>query len=101
MDSYRQAIEALGLSIERYTEAAPKDGWFYVILKGEVRGRHRSLNRALVQYHELRDACGWTPPPVERRIPDPGVEAVERYMDELTDYWGSSHSYRKPGVKRA
>jgi len=101
MDSYKQSIQAIGVSVERLTAHVPADGWFYVLQQGQVQGRYRTLKAAQIHYRELVNASGWSPPPVEKRRADPSVEAVERYMDELTEYWGSSHGHRKPGVKRA
>jgi len=101
MDSYRQSLESIGLSVERLTPNVPDDGWFYVVSKGKTKGRFRSLKQALACYKELVAESGWKPPVVAKAKVDPSVEAVERYMDELGDYWGSSHRHRRPGVKRA
>lgn len=101
MDSYRQSLAAIGLSLERNTPAVPQDGHYYVVLNGEVKGRFKTLKLAIPLYKTLITETGWTPPEKPKANLDPAAEAVERYMDELAAYWNSSHSHRRPGVKRA
>ena len=64
-EPYRQALPDLKLSIERYTDAVPHDGAFYVLRAGEVLGRYRSLKSAQVAWRELLDNTGWTPASLE------------------------------------
>lgn len=99
MESYRQAIPAIGLSLERYTGAVPDDGYYYVLKDGEVKGRFRTLRQAQAKYKELLAASGYQPPPLQPRKVDPSREAVERYMDELEAYWGDSHKHTHRGGK--
>lgn len=98
-ESYRQGVPELGLSIERLTGRVPKDGWYYVLYRGEVKGRYRSRRQAVAKYKALLDASGWKPNvdqgPGEHGVP----EAVERYMDQLEDYWSSSHKHARRGGK--
>ena len=97
MDSYKQALPAIGLSIERLTADVPKDGFFYVLLRDEMKGRYRTLKQAQAVYKSLIDESGWQPPATHKIPTDPAAETVERYMDELADYWGSAHRFRRPG----
>lgn len=98
MELYRQAIPAISLSLERATPHVPNDGFFYVILDGEVKGRFRTRSKALALYKTLLEESGYKPQPVERPA-DPGRETVERYLDELEAYWSDSHSHRRRGGK--
>jgi len=98
MERYRQAVPAIELSLERATENVPDDGFFYVSLAGEIKGRFRTLRQAQALYKALLDESGYKPPaPADRN--DPGREAVERYLDELGAYWGDSHKHSRRGGK--
>lgn len=99
MEPYRQAIPAIGLSVERDTARVPSDGYYYVLLEGEAQGRYRSLRQAQTQYKQLLADSGWRPDPAERTAVDPAREAVERYMDALEDYWSGSHKHTRRGGK--
>ncbi len=99
MEPYRQAIPALGLSLERNTGRVPADGYFYILLRGETKGRFRSLRQAQRQYKQLLAESGHTPAPRKGRRIDPAREAVDRYMDQLEDYWGNSHKHARRGGK--
>ena len=97
--TYRQSIPAIGLSLERGTPNVQKDGYFYVLVKGEIRGRFRTMREAQEAYKKLLEESGYKPPePAAARV-DPGREAVERYMDELGVYWGESHKHMRRGGK--
>ena len=95
---YRQAIPAIGLSLERATDRVPKDGFFYVLLDGEIKGRFRTKSKALSLYRALLEQSGHKPQPVEVSV-DAGRENVERYLDELESYWVDSHTHRRRGGK--
>jgi len=99
MESYKQSIAAIGLSLERATADVPNDGHFYVLLAGEVKGRFRAMRRALALYKSLLEQSGYTPPSPGDRKADPAREAVERYMDELEAYWSDSHRHARRGGK--
>jgi hypothetical protein len=99
VDSYRQFVPAIGLSIERCTSAVPSDGYYYVLNGGKIEGRFRTLKDAQRRYKELLEASGYRPPGLERAKVDPEKEAVERYMDELEAYWGDSHKHSRRGGK--
>lgn len=98
MELYRQSIPAIGLSLERSTEHVPRDGYFYVLLKGEIKGRFRTKSSALAMYRELLQGSGYKPPPVEASL-DPSRETVERYLDDLESYWSDSHRHKRRGGK--
>jgi len=99
MESYRQSIPAIGLSLERSTADIPKDGYFYVLLNGTVKGRFRAMKQALALYKSLLEESGYTPPLSGDRKADPAREAVERYMDDLEAYWTDSHRHARRGGK--
>lgn len=99
MEAYRQSIPGLGPAIERGTSRVPDDGYFYVLLAGELQGRHRTLKQAQLQYKRLIVAEGWKPEPAESGRTDPAREGVERYMDSLEDYWNEAQSHRRRGGK--
>ena len=98
MELYRQAIPAIGLSLERATDRVPKDGFFYVLLDGEIKGRFRTKSKALSLYMALLEQSGHKPQPVQVSV-DAGRENVERYLDELESYWVDSHTHRRRGGK--
>ena len=99
MESYKQSIPAIGLSLERATANVPKDGCFYVLLNDKIKGRFRAMRQALALYKSLLEESGYTPPPAGDRKADPAREAVERYMDELEAYWTDSHRHARRGGK--
>ena len=98
MELYRQAILAIGLSLERATDRVPKDGFFYVLLDGEIKGRFRTKSKALSLYRALLEQSGHKPQPVQVSV-DSTRENVERYLDELESYWSDSHTHRRRGGK--
>jgi hypothetical protein len=77
---YRQALPALELSLERYTDSVPSDGAWYLIRAGEQVGRFRTLNDAQVAWRETVRESGWEPP-VRERDPDAVLrgERMERW----------------------
>ncbi len=99
MEPYRQAVPTIGLSIERNTGRVPSDGYYYVLLNGEVKGRYRSLRQAQSQYKQLLVESGWSPAPAKPASVDLAREAIERYMDDLDAYWSSSHKHTHRGGK--
>jgi len=98
MDLYRQSVAASDLSLERSTERVPRDGYFYVLLKGEIKGRFRTKSSALAMYRAILEKSGYKPPPVEA-ADDISRETVERYLDDLETYWSDSHRHRRRGGK--
>lgn len=98
MELYRQSIPAIGLSLERSTERVPGDGYFYVLLKGEIKGRFRTKSSALGMYSAILEKSGYKPPPVEAAA-DISRETVEQYLDDLEAYWSESHQHRRRGGK--
>lgn len=95
--SYKQSIPSIGLSLERHTKSVPSDGFYYVLLGGEIKGRFRNKNAALELYREMLRATGYTPPPVEK--PTLRNEAVEGYLDAKESFWGESHKHTCRGGK--
>jgi hypothetical protein len=77
---YRQALPDLKLSLERYTEAVPKDGAWYLMQDGEQIGRYRSQAEARTAWKRFVADSGWVPP---RRDVDP-QELLRR---EATERW--------------
>lgn len=79
-EPYRQSLPDLELSIERYTEAVPRDGGWYLLRGGEQLGRYRSLKAAQQAWREIVQESGWKP---ERREVDPSRvrhrERMERW----------------------
>ena len=55
MRPYRQAVPALGLSLERGTEDVPDDGRSHVVMHGAVVYTSVSEKDALQEYRRLRD----------------------------------------------
>jgi hypothetical protein len=83
--------------MERATPAVPDDGWFYVIVQGEIRGRFRQKRKAEALYRDILDKSGYTPDPP---TPDSSRnETVERYLDDLEGYWLDSHKHTRRGGK--
>jgi hypothetical protein len=99
MDAYRQTLPAAGLSIERHTGRVPDDGHYYVLVRGNIKGRYRALKQAQARYKELAAESGWSPGPLDRASVDPGRDAVERYLNELEEYWAGSHKHTRRGGK--
>lgn len=66
---YRQSLDDYGLSLEQGTSKVPADGYFYVLLNGEIEGRFRSLKQAQKKFKELRMELGVKA--VEALPPDP------------------------------
>jgi hypothetical protein len=97
---YKQSTPSAGISLERATDRVPDDGYYYVLLDDDIKGRHRTLKDAQAAYGKLLDETGYAPPQREDKVQvDPGKQAVERYMDELEDYWTTSHKHSRRGGK--
>jgi hypothetical protein len=62
-EPYRQVLPDLELSIERFTEAVPPDGAWYLLRGGEQLGRYRSLKAAQEAWREVIQQSGWKPKP--------------------------------------
>lgn len=69
-EPYRQSLPDLQLSIERYTDAVPDDGGWYLVQDGEQLGRFRSLKAAQQAWREVVRDSGWRP--AERSV-DPAA----------------------------
>jgi hypothetical protein len=90
-------VPAIGLSVERGTDGVPHDGWFYVVFQGEIKGRFRTKKAADTLYKELLRESGYKPD--MPRASTSRNEAVERYLDDLEDYWLQSHRHTRRGGK--
>lgn len=58
---YRQQLPALELSIESLTDSVPDDGWWYLMQRGELLGRFRSLKLAKEEWDRIVAESGWQP----------------------------------------
>jgi hypothetical protein len=79
---YRQSLDAYGLSLEADTPSVPNDGCYYVVFKGEIVGRFRSLTKAQAAFAAKRKSLNIAPvaaPPVS---PD---EVRRRELDTISN----------------
>ena len=95
---FRQSVPDIALSIERRSSRVPDDGYFYVVLRNEIKGRFRTKAQATVLYRALLQDSGYKPAPIGAAAPS-SSEAVERYLDEKEAYWSDSHRHTKRGGK--
>lgn len=77
-EPYRQRLPALGLALERFTDAVPDDGGWYLLRDGRQIGRYRSLKAAKDAWAEVVAESGWQP--AQRRA-DPS-ETIAREQAE-------------------
>jgi hypothetical protein len=61
-EAYRQYLPDQDLSIERFTDAVPDDGGWYLIRSGERLGRFQSLTAAQKAWKDVLRETGWEPP---------------------------------------
>jgi hypothetical protein len=94
--SYKQSLPAIGLSLERHTNAVPSDG-YYVLLHGELKGRFKNKATALELYRKLLKDSGYKPPPIDKAAAR--NEDMEGYLDAKELYWGESHKHVRRGGK--
>lgn len=96
--AFVQRLPALELSIERYTDAVPDDGAWYLLCAGDQLARFKTYKAAKDAWDEFVSASGWKP---ERRQLDPKEylirEATMRENERWHEYWGSSHKFRAKG----
>jgi hypothetical protein len=78
--TFRQAVERIGLSIERGTESVPNDERFHVLLGGQVVYSAASKAKALAEYKRRRDTL-LSEAEVEPQTRDPR-EALRRERAE-------------------
>ena len=96
-DTYRQYIPDLQLSIERGTDAVPKDGKFYVIREDRVLGSFRSLKQAQELFKGIVRETGYKPQPANT-VPKSAAQVdVDRYLETKDLYWGDSYKHRGGG----
>lgn len=94
---FRQSVPPIGLSIERDTPNVPNDGWYHVVLLGEIKGRFRQKKQADELYKTILAESGYKPPKADR-TPERN-EAIERYLDDIEGYWLDSHNHVRRGGK--
>lgn len=94
---FRQSVPPIGLSIERQTLTVPHDGCYYVVLRGVIKGRFRQKREAETLYRAILAESGYTPPKADGSAQR--NETVERYLDDLQDYWLESHKHARRGGK--
>jgi hypothetical protein len=94
-DRYVQRLDALGLSIERNTEAVPADGAWYLLRNGDVIGRYRSRKAAQEAWRQIIDESGWTPPKTAHRTTEEmlAAERAARDRDARNEYWHSGRRH--------
>ena len=95
--SYRQVIPDVQLSIEKDTETVPKDGKYYVVHKGEIKGAYKSMKSAQRLFSELVKEIGYTPSIKSERKKSASELATDRYLEEKDFYWADSYRHRGGG----
>jgi hypothetical protein len=84
-NSYKQHLPAIGLSLERYTDAVPDDGAYYLLRDGEQLGRYRSLTAAKEAWTEAVASSGWT---VSKRE----LDTTEITLRERRERWARNRA---------
>ena len=95
--SFRQVIPDVQLSVEKDTDAVPKDGKYYVVYKGEIKGAFRSIKPAQQMFSEFVKEIGYTPSTMSTRRKSASELATDRYLEEKDFYWANSYKYRGGG----
>lgn len=85
LEPYRQFLPDLDLSIERYTDAVPGDGGWYLLRTGKQLGRFRSLKAAQEAWAGVVHEAGWTPPGRE-------VDPAEVRRREQKERWARNRA---------
>lgn len=83
--TYRQTQPAIGLSLERLTDAVPRDGAYYLLQDGEIVARYGSLKAAKAAWDDALAASGWTPPKAT-------IDADEVQMRERRERWARNRA---------
>ncbi len=94
---YRQYIPDIRLSIEKDTDAVPKDGKYYVLHEGKIEGTFRSIKQAQKLYRELVKKIGYTPSTKQEKRKSASELATDRYLEEKDFYWADSYKHRGGG----
>ena len=95
--SYRQVIPDIQLSIEKDTDAVPKDGKYYVVHEGDIKGAFRSIKPAQRMFNDLVKEIGYTPSTKLERRKSASEMATDRYLEAKDFYWADSYKYRGGG----
>ena len=79
---FRQAIEQHGLVLAQDTAEVPNDGCYYVLLRGAVTGRFRSLTKAQAAYKAIKATL-----PLEvTEVPKPTIaEIKQRELETMSN----------------
>jgi hypothetical protein len=82
---FRQHLPDLELSIERYTDAVPADGGWYLLRSGEQLGRYRSLKEAKLAWERVVQDSGWRPRKLE-------IDAKSTLRRESAERWSRNRA---------
>ncbi len=96
-ESYKHFVPGAGLSIERYTDAVPKDGKYYLLRNGEISQAFKSLKLAEQRFREMLREIEYTPEPVASSARTQGEMHVDRYLDAKDMYWATSYMHKARG----
>lgn len=96
-ESYKHFVPHAGLSIERYTDAVPKDGKYYLIRNGEITHVFKSRKLAEQRFREMLKEMDYTPEPTAAATRTQGEMHVERYLDAKDMFWATSYLHRSRG----
>jgi hypothetical protein len=98
MRPYRQAVPALGLSLERGTEDVPADDRFHGVMRGAVVYTSVSEKDALQEYRRLRDHLL---PPTSRSVDVRKILEKEVAEKEVRSFLAeSSRAKRAKALKK-
>ena len=84
-EPYRQVLPDLDLSIERYTDAVPRDGAWYLTRAGEQIGRYRSLKAAQEAWKTVLQESSWKPKRTE-------IDPTEVHRREQKERWARNRA---------
>ena len=95
--SFRQLIPDIKLSIEKDTDVVPKDGKYYVVQDGEIKGTFRSIKLAQKLFSDLVKESGYTPSRKPATKKSASELATDRYLEAKDFYWAESYKHRGGG----
>jgi hypothetical protein len=80
-DSYKHYIPEIKLSIERYTNNVPSDGYYYILQDSKIVGRHRKLVQAEAMFKEIVKKSGFKPKTDNAKRKTKSQLTTELYFD--------------------
>ena len=89
----------MDLSIEKDTDVVPRDGQYYVLQNGEIKGIFRSIKPAQRLFGDLVRESGYTPTKNLAKRKSASEMATDRYLEAKDFYWADSYRYRGGGGK--